>query len=123
MGEYHIAVNIDRREFINPHAFGNGAKFIEFHYQGFGLMAGLGILLVEPGKGHYGENTVSGSWARDRIVIAGDHAPHEPGESRNLIHIAYDEYKDISSEVVDLMKGDEWVRARMSQKFRNEKGD
>jgi hypothetical protein len=90
MGQYYIVVNIDKQQFIDPHRCGDGAKLLEFASSGCGMMACLAILLADGnGRGGgdlmvwnqmTGENApvpgaeIIGSWAGDRIVIAGDYA-------------------------------------------------
>lgn len=81
MGQYYMIVNLDKKQFLDPHKFGNGLKLCEF---GSGLtMMGLAVLLSE-GNGQGGgdlfvpeENPfcdLIGSWAGDRIVVTGDYA-------------------------------------------------
>ena len=30
MGQYHLILNLDKRQYLEPHAFGEGAKLLEF---------------------------------------------------------------------------------------------
>lgn len=53
MGQYYYPVNIDKREYINPHRFGDGLKLLEFGSSGDGTMLGLAILLAS-GNGRGG---------------------------------------------------------------------
>jgi hypothetical protein len=78
MGQYYKVVNIDRKEYLHPHKFGEGLKLLEFGCDGMGLMTALACLLAD-GNGRGGgdlrtEGDLAGSWAGDRIVIAGDYA-------------------------------------------------
>ena len=78
MGQYYYVVNVDKKEFLYPHKFGDGLKLMEFGSSGCGTMTGLAILLAD-GNGRGGgdirsEDEIIGSWAGDRIVIAGDYA-------------------------------------------------
>lgn len=84
MGQYFKVVNLDRREFLNPHAFDDGLKLLEFGCSSMGTLLGLTLLLRssdEGGGGDFGNRgTVLpsmwervGSWAGTRIVIAGDY--------------------------------------------------
>ena len=30
MGQYYVIANLDKKEFLNPHKFGDGVKLMEF---------------------------------------------------------------------------------------------
>lgn len=92
MGQYWGIFNIDKKEFLSPEDFYEGLKLMEFIPNSNGIMYALGALLAHGnGRGggdlqvnHYINRTVSeldsqiiGSWAGDRIVIAGDYG--DPG--------------------------------------------
>lgn len=100
MGQYAVYVNLDKRQYISPHRFGDGAKFLEGSANG-GVLTALLALLVsgnDGGSSEFGRPLhklspeeqrrwpdnpelrtpealyrVVGSWAGDRIVIAGDY--------------------------------------------------
>lgn len=87
MGQYHITVNLDKREFLMPHDLGDGLKLMEFGNSAGGVMTALAILLaVSNGRGggdlHFDEKSPGytpeiaariGSWGGDRIAIVGDY--------------------------------------------------
>lgn len=95
MGQYHVPVNLDRMETINPHRFGDGIKLMEFGSSGYGTMAALGYLLAGEGR-----------WAGQRIAIVGDYA--EAGDLdhnnvtgidvANLYYLHDDPEHDVSDE-------------------------
>ena len=85
MGQYHIVANLDKKQFLMPHRFDNGLKLREFGCSGGGTLMGLTLLLAAQNKGGargggdwHIESPLVGSWAGDRIVIAGDYP--EKGE-------------------------------------------
>lgn len=82
MGQYYYPVNLDKRQFIHPHKFGDGLKLLEFGCSGDGTMTGLAILLSDGnnrgGGDLHSDNPIIGSWAGDRIVISGDYS--DPGK-------------------------------------------
>lgn len=84
MGQYHMPVNIDKREYLNPHLFGNGLKMLEWGTGG-GTVAGLTVLLAcshNRGGGdlHGDVGDIGGRWAGDRIIVLGDYTePGDPG--------------------------------------------
>lgn len=112
MGQYHIVINLDKKEYIKPHMCGDGAKLLEFGASGEGVMFCLALLLAKDnGRGGgdaSGDNQLIGSWAGDRIIISGDYGDKNqpPAEGsdlkRSLYRIAHDEYKNISAEIFAL---------------------
>lgn len=81
MGQYYVIANLDKKQYLHPHRFGDGLKLLEFGASGQGTMTGLAILLAS-GNGRGGgdlhsEDPIIGSWAGDRIVVTGDYA--DPG--------------------------------------------
>jgi hypothetical protein len=93
MGQYHYVVNLDKREYLNPHDLGFGLKLWEQIPWEYSPMTVLGLLLaVSNGRGggdfsyRYGDNKdlsdqaekFIGRWGGDRIAIIGDYA--EPGD-------------------------------------------
>ena len=114
MGQYYKVVNITKKQYITPWTFGDGSKLMEFGNNGMGTMTGLAILLSS-GNGLGGgdlnsDDPIIGSWAGDKIVIAGDYADKglfTRGNKNNL----YDKadkggYKDISARVLYAMMDD-----------------
>jgi len=78
MGQYYRIVNLDKKQYIKPHDFNDGAKLMEFALSGDGTMAALAVLLAD-GNGRGGgdmhsQDALVGSWAGDRVVITGDYA-------------------------------------------------
>jgi len=78
MGQYYIVVNLDKEQYLYPHEFGDGLKLLEFGASAEGTMMGLAILLADGnnrgGGDLHSDDSIIGSWAGDRIVIAGDYA-------------------------------------------------
>jgi hypothetical protein len=128
MGQYYIICNLDKKEYLLPHKFGDGLKLMEFGASADGTMLGLAVLLAD-GNGRGGgdlhaDNPIIGSWAGDRIVIAGDYAdpkytpspknlpkedfvegrtedPEDAEIHYNLYNYADAYYEDISDKVID----------------------
>ena len=117
MGQYYVAVNLDKKQYIAPHECGNGAKLMEFGLSGLGMMSCLSILLAD-GNGRGGgdlhtENPLIGSWAGDRIVIAGDYADmgkFVDSDDANLYTHAHDLFENISAAVMKVLATDDYVR-------------
>lgn len=128
MGQYHIIVNLDKKEYLYPHVFGDGLKLIEFGCSGQGTLTGLTLLLSDSngrGGGDFGpldDNNIIGSWAKNRVVITGDYGdPYIESSAdyseNNLYSVANDSYTDISEKVVRLMCKDEYIRERWLESF------
>jgi len=78
MGQYHKTVNLDKKEFLNPHALGVGLKQWEQLVNDPGIGTALQILVFSSnsrGGGDIGDdgNEVIGRWAGDRIITVGDY--------------------------------------------------
>lgn len=78
MGQYYVIVNLDKKQYLHPHRAGDGLKLLEFACSSNATMTCLAILLAD-GNGRGGgdlrsEDPIVGSWAGDRIVVAGDYA-------------------------------------------------
>src|SRR5579875_2195374 len=59
-----------------------------------------------------------GSWAGDRITIAGDYGDHLPGRDENLYAIAQKEYEDISAPMRELINCDRYLKERFADQFK-----
>ena len=128
MGQYHLVANLDKKEFIHPHQFGDGLKMLEFGSSGY-TMTGLTILLAcshNRGGGDLHVETetlltksILGRWAGDRIAIIGDYAAPEdfPGLTQETIDAVWNEddngktaWTDISEHVVEALELDSYIR-------------
>lgn len=142
MGQYYYIVNIDKKQFLHPHDFGDGLKLLEFGSSGCGTMTALAVLLAD-GNGRGGgdlhsDNPIVGSWAGDRIVIAGDYAdpgnflpPNMDEEEKqkianecfsegyrdpakvNLHGVAKQTYENISERVISALQEDSFLAEEM----------
>lgn len=116
MGQYYKVVNTTKKQVMFAHAFGSGAKLMEFSSDGMSIMQGLAILLAD-GNGRGGgdlrsENPIVGSWAGDSIVVAGDYADEGKfvdDPTKTLYEIA-ETYEDISFKVIEALCDDGWWR-------------
>lgn len=99
MGQYWKPVNLDKKEFIDPHKLGAGLKLWEQVANHPGTGAALILLCADPRSLEEGSGDVKGSvvgrWARDRIVLVGDYGDSETYEECD----EGGKYKDISEEV------------------------
>lgn len=113
MGQYFKVINLDKKQFLNPHEFDSGLKFLEFAGRGDNIMMGVAIL-CSAGTGGGGADMDSaspllGSWAGDRVIIAGDYyddrelLPEGAPADVNLYGLACGEFEDISSGVAALV--------------------
>jgi len=79
MGQYHVTVNLDKKEFLMPHKLGVGLKLLEQLHSSESIQEALFILLAcSNGRGggdlHDDQNHMIGRWAGDRIAVVGDYA-------------------------------------------------
>ena len=110
MGQYFYIVNLDKKEYLHPHCFGDGLKLMEFGCSSNGTMTALTFLLRKSDDGGGGDFNefesypIVGSWAGDRIVIIGDY------DSSRLYQEADDTYKNISHDVLVPMLTDFYIK-------------
>lgn len=113
MGQYFYILNLDKRQFLHPHCFGDGLKLLEFGSSANGTMTGLALLLrksTEGGGGDYtGTHEIVGSWAGDRIAIVGDY------DVSRLFQEADESWINISHYVLDAMKDDRYLAEAVRQ--------
>jgi hypothetical protein len=85
MGQYHAIVNLNRKEYLDPHACGVGFKAGEqLGSEPSSIHALFVLLLGSNGRGGGDLRTpepegekVYGRWAGDRIAVVGDYAEHD----------------------------------------------
>ena len=136
MGQYYLIVNVDKGEYLYPHKFGDGLKLMEFGNSACGTLTGLAVLLADGNNRGGGDlrtdDPIVGSWAGDRIVVAGDYADggkflpenatkaelqkiakecftegHQKPEEVNLYHYAQEKFEDISDRVIKTIRDGE----------------
>jgi len=120
MGQYHKAVNLDKKEYLDNYLLGCGAKLLEQHGEG-SVASALHLLLSASsgrGGGDYMEGRGNparfvGRWSGDRIAIIGDYAETEdvPGEDAPGI---YRQLGEAGSDYVDITLG---LAAVMEEEF------
>jgi hypothetical protein len=95
---------------------------MEFACSANGTLTALAVLLADGNNRGGGDlrsdHPVVGSWAGDRIVVAGDYADEgkftgDPG--RSLYRVAHDEYADISRQALRAMADDPHLAEEMKQ--------
>ncbi len=138
MGQYQLVVNLDKRQYLHPCRLGDGQKLLEFADGGATLTA-LAILLARDNGRGIGDLHVAlpdaprerwerngwarartahahlvGSWAGDRIVIAGDYGDKLPGSDETIYALAKRTYEDISAPLCELIACDPCLKRRLS---------
>lgn len=128
MGQYYKIVNLDKKQFLDTYTFNDGAKLLEFGCSSEGTLTALAILLAD-GNGRGGgdlhsNHPIIGSWAGDRIVVAGDYADEEKflktkdivkfkmllGDTTpNLYEFAMEHFEDISDKALAAMLDDRFI--------------
>ena len=102
IGQYFLAVNLGKKEFIHPHDLNNGAKLYEIAWNTGGIATALIYLLRrsnETGGGDYiGDDSIVGSWGGGRIVLVGDY------DESGLYSLAKEKYRNISREILKVME-------------------
>lgn len=94
MGQYHVTVNLDKKEFIHPHQLGAGLKLREQTEDSGGTGDALLVLLAcsnGRGGGDFPDNEIVGRWAGDRIAIIGDYTENDDIPGVNTKEVWEDE--------------------------------
>lgn len=105
MGQYHTTYNLDKQEFIHPHRIDNGLKLYEQVAHISTTSTALFALLANSngrGGGDFPQHDLIGHWAGDRILVQGDYA--EKGDNGYVDPEVLEGFKDISGQVVDMLK-------------------
>lgn len=76
MGQYYHPINITKKEYLNPHLFGDSLKLLEFSRSEDGVMTALALLLAS-GNGHGGGDLYR-TPAMDGGGVYGNQGPYEP---------------------------------------------
>lgn len=113
MGQYHLLVNIDKREYVDTSSLALGSKQWEhtgdYRYPLVGSLADAMYILTmtSPGRGGGDLPTteISGRWAGDRVMVVGDYTEDEdlPAEflASQLYNTAQESYEEIGGLVRD----------------------
>ena len=115
MGQYWLPVNLDKKEFIDPHVLGAGLKLWEQLASHPGTGAALVVLCAAMPEARGGGDLkanpdIVGRWAGDRIALVGDYAERKdiPTEDASVIYdqCCQGHYKDISLEVCTVIEAE-----------------
>lgn len=107
MGQYHIPVNLDKREFIHPHKLACGLKLWEQLANHPGIGGPLVVLLAASnGRGGGDFRTddpdgIIGRWAGDRIAIIGDYAESGDLPATDYAEFIYEACWDEDDDPID----------------------
>lgn len=115
MGQYYYVVNTTKKEYLNPHDFGEGAKLREFGVGSYGTLSALALLLCvghglsqlnELNEGDlYSQDTIIGKWAGDTVIVAGDY-----GAPALFTECSNGHYKNISLDIIAAMCDDHYFK-------------
>ena len=110
MGQYFLAVNTTKKEYLHPHKFGSGMKFREFTNDSMSLLTGMAHLLAQSSDGVSWDSTeLTGRWIGDNVLIVGDY------DVSKLFDTAYEDYTDISDKVIEHMCFDPDVHLHLNK--------
>jgi hypothetical protein len=73
MGQYYKPINLDKKQYVYSHDFGNGLKLMEHSYVGNNFVSVVEALIAE-----------GGAWHGDHIVWSGDYADPEKGKTKRV---------------------------------------
>lgn len=121
MGQYYKIINKSKKEYLDPHHCGDGAKLMEFGLSGEGTMSALAILLATSnglggGDLNTEDKTIMGRWAGDSIAIVGDYDDFSPHKG------LYDKaengnkgWRDVSFDAMRVLMEDTYAAGHMAK--------
>jgi len=113
MGQYFVIANTTKKEYLHPHRFGEGLKFMEFTMDSAGILHGFAHLMAQSSEGvHVDCEAVTGRWIGDHVLIVGDY------DNSEIFDEAYKSYNDISEMVINHIAEDRYVREILSNRTR-----
>jgi hypothetical protein len=90
VGQYYKPVNLESKEHIHAHEYGEGLKLMEHSYLGNTLVTAVESLLIPKGK-----------WHKKPLVWAGDYAENEGKSEMNIYHLSVIKIKPKSLSLRD----------------------
>ena len=108
MGQYHVLVNLDKKEIVTPHGLGLGLKQYEHIGEFNGTLADAMYILMmtspSRGGGDFPSTNISSRWVGDRVLILGDYTQDSDVPSIPNAGLLYGEsgsYTDITDLVAE----------------------
>ena len=108
MGQYHVLVNLDKKEIVTPHGLGLGLKQYEHIGEFNGTLADAMYILMmtspSRGGGDFPSTNISSRWVGDRVLILGDYTQDSDVQSIPNAGSLYGEsnsYTDITDMVAE----------------------
>ena len=108
MGQYHVLVNLDKKEVVTPHGLGLGLKQWEHLGEFNGTLADAMYILMmtspSRGGGDFPSTNISSRWVGDRVLILGDYTQDSDVASIPNAGLLYGEsgsYTDITDLVAE----------------------
>jgi len=113
MGQYHLLVNVDKKEYLSPDEIGLGAKQWEHQSHPQWTMVGsvadamyiLTMTSPARGGGDMPATEISGRWAGDRVMVVGDYTEDDDLPAHFMAGQIYGQacetYTEIGSQVRD----------------------
>jgi len=118
MGQYFKLVNLDKREYVNPHKLGSGLKLWEQLANPMSVGKALIILLAsmpeQRGGGDLEPHPLIGSWIGDKVMLVGDYAENEDyldspvpmSDVYGLCDEGEGNFKDISDDICKIIESE-----------------
>jgi uncharacterized protein YjbJ (UPF0337 family) len=112
MGQYHILVNVDKREYLHPAEIGLGVKQWEHQSEArwplYGSLSDAMYILTMTsparGGGDMPGTEISGRWAGDRVMVVGDYTEDEDLPAEFLASQIYGQAQETYEEIGSLMR-------------------
>lgn len=120
MGQYFKVINTTKKEYLDPHKCGDGAKLMEMACSSGSTMAALATLLATSngqGGGDLGtdDKTWVGRWAGDSIAMVGDYDTFSPHAGLYEKCGNSEDWKDVSFDVMRVLADDTYIAENLAE--------
>ena len=105
MGQYFVAANLDKEEYLHPHKLDDGMKLLEIALSTNGVATALCLLLAdnEPSMVNDPDGIV-GRWAGDRVILVGDDGVSKKPDGSELYRHVQETFADVSNRVANVIR-------------------
>lgn len=100
MEQAFYVVNLDKKQYLHPHVFGDGYRLVELKY----CLAALSIMLANCNSA-YGlqDLPLFGTWCGDRIAVVGEYSDLGSRIGLEEGDEGYDGWEEVGAELAEAM--------------------
>ena len=104
MGQYFVAANLDKEEYLHPHKLDDGMKLLEIALSTNGVATALCLLLADNPSMVNDPDGIVGRWSGDRVILVGDDGVSKTPDGGELYGHVRETFTDVSDRVVNVIR-------------------